>query len=95
MYGFDIYTFGNTPLYTQAGVKKTVGATAETGEFQCSFAFYTKRVFKATGSTKMYWSAAETDPEYQHNKVNFRHYFICMFKKQDAGVVMRSGYKAS
>lgn len=95
MYGFDIYTFGNTPLYTQAGVKKTVGATAETGEFQCSFAFYTKRVFKATGSTKMYWRAAETDPEYQHNKVNFRHYFICMFKKQDAGVVMRSGYKAS
>ena len=48
----------------------------------------------ATGSTKMYWSAAENDPEYQRNKVNFRHYFICMFKKADAGVVMTSGYKA-
>ena len=95
MYGFDIYTFGNNPYYTTAGVKKDVGATAETGEFQCSFAFYTKRVFKATGSTKMYWSAAENDPEYQRNKVNFRHYFICMFKKADAGVVMRSGYKAT
>lgn len=95
MYGFDIYTFGNTPYYTTAGKKKAVGATAETGEFQCSFAFYTKRVFKATGSTKMYWSAAENDPEYQRNKVNFRHYFICMFKKADAGVVMRSGYKAT
>ena len=95
MYGFDIYTFGNNPYYTTAGVKKDVGATAETGEFQCSFAFYTKRVFKATGSTKMYWSAAENDPEYQRNKVNFRHYFICMFKKADAGVVMRSGYKAA
>ena len=95
LYGFDIYTFGNNPLYTTAGAKKDVGATAAEGEFQCSFAFYTKRVFKATGSTKMYWSAAENDPEYQRNKVNFRHYFICMFKKADAGVVMRSGYKAT
>ena len=95
LYGFDIYTFGNNPIYTTQGEKKAVGATASTGEFQCSFAFYTKRVFKATGSTKMYWSAAESDPEYQRNKVNFRHYFICMFKKADAGVVMRSGYSAS
>lgn len=95
MYGFDIYTFGNNPYYTTDGEKKAVGATAGTGEFQCSFAFYTKRVFKATGSTKMYWSAAETDPEYQRNKVNFRHHFICMFKKADAGAVMRSGYKAT
>lgn len=95
LYGFDIYEFGNNPLYTTAGAKKDVGATAETGEFQCSFAFYTKRVFKATGSTKMYWSAAENDPEYQRNKVNFRHHFICMPKKADAGVVMASGYKAT
>lgn len=95
MYGFDIYTFGNNPYYTTSGEKKDVGATGSTGEFQCSFAFYTKRVFKATGSTKMYWSAAETDPEHQRNLVNFRHYFICMFKKADAGVVMRSGYKAA
>ena len=95
MYGFDIYTFGNNPYYTTGGEKKAVGATGSTGEFQCSFAFYTKRVFKGTGSTKMYWSAAETDPEHQRNLVNFRHYFICMFKKADAGVVMRSGYKAN
>lgn len=95
LYGFDIYEFGNNPLYTTAGAKKDVGATAETGEFQCSFAFYTKRVFKATGSTKMYWSAAENDPEYQRNKVNFRHHFICMPKKADAGVVMASGYMAT
>lgn len=95
LYGFDIYEYANTPYYTQKGVKKDVGATGDTGEFQCSFAFYTPRVFKATGSTKMYWSAAENDPEYQRNKVNFRHMFICMFKKADAGVVMTSGYKAT
>lgn len=93
-YGFDIYEFANNPVYTTAGKKKDIGATMATGEFQCSFAFYTQRVFKATGSTKMYWSAAENDPEYQRNKVNFRHMFICMPKKADAGAVMMSDYKA-
>lgn len=93
LYGFDIFEYANTPLYTTAGVKKALGATAEKGEFQCSFAFYTPRVFKATGSTKMYYSEASTDPEYQRNKINFRHYFICMPKKADAGVVIASGYK--
>ena len=95
LYGFDIYEYSNTPYYGTDGTKKAIGTTGGTGEFQCSFAFYTNRVFKATGSTKMYYSSAETDPDYQRNKINFRHYFICMFKKADAGVVMRSGYKAS
>lgn len=95
LFGFDIYEYGSTPFYTAKGEKKAVFANGDTGEFRCSFAFYTPRVFKATGSTKMYWSAAENDPEYQRNKVNFRHYFICMFKKADAGVVMTSGYKAT
>ena len=94
LYGFDIYEFSNNPLYTTDGVKKSVFATAGTGEFQCSFAFYTQRVFKATGSTKMYFSEASTDPEYQRNKVNFRHNFIAMPKKMDAGVVMMSAYDA-
>lgn len=94
LYGFDIYEFANNPVYSTAGVKKSVNATPGTGEFQCSFAFYVNRVFKATGSTKMYWSPAETDPEYQRNKVNFRHYFICMPKMVDAGVVIYSGYDA-
>ena len=93
-YGFDIYEFANNPFYTTAGKKKDIGAEVATGEFQCSFAFYTQRVFKATGSTKMYWSAAENDPEYQRNKINFRHMFICMPKKADAGAVMMSDYKA-
>lgn len=95
LYGFDIYEFGNTPLYTTAGKKKSVGSVAEAGEFPCSFVFYVPRVFKATGSTKMYYSEASTDPEYQRNKINFRHYFICMPKKADAGAAIRSGYEAS
>ncbi len=95
LYSFDIYEFANNPLYTTAGEKKTLGSTASAGEFQCSFAFYVPRVFKATGSTKMYYSEAINDPEYQRNKINFRHMFVCMPKKADAGCVIRSGYKAS
>lgn len=94
LYGFNIYEFANNPLYTKAGEKKAVGAEAETGEFQCSFSFYVPRVFKATGSTKMYFSEASTDPEYQRNKINFRHYFVCLPKKNDAGAVLMSGYLA-
>ena len=43
----------------------------------------------------MYYSEAINDPEYQRNKINFRHMFVCMPKKADAGCVIRSGYKAS
>lgn len=94
LFGFDIYEFNDTPVYTVAGVKKAVGAAAETGEFQCSFAFYTQRVFKATGSTKVYLREAATDPDSQQNKINYRHYFLAMPKKNDAGVTLCSGYTA-
>lgn len=94
LYGFDIYEFANNPLYTKAGEKKAVGSTAAAGEFQCSFAFFAPRVFKATGSTKMYYSEASTDPQNQRSLINFRHYFICMPKVADAGVVMMSDYNA-
>lgn len=94
LYGFEVFEFVNNPLFTTAGVKKAVGAAATAGEYQASFAFYTQRVFKATGSTKMYYSPADTDPEYQRNKINFRHYFICMPKKADACGAIMSDYLA-
>lgn len=95
IYGFDIYESAYNPYYTTAGNKKALDAAVTTGEFQASFGFYAKRVFKATGSTKMYYSLAETDPEYQRNKINFRHYFIALPKKSDAGVTIISGYQAT
>lgn len=94
LYGFYVYEYGSNPVYTTAGVKKDLDTAAETGEYQCSFAFYTPRVFKATGSTKMYYHEASTDPQNQQNLINFRHYFICMPKKEDAGAVMMSDYTA-
>lgn len=93
-YGFDIYEYGNTPIYTKAGTKKTINTAGSTGEFHCSFAFYTKRTFLAKGSLQMYYSEAATDPTTQRNLINFRHYFICMPKKEDAGVVMMSAHEA-
>lgn len=90
LYGFDIYEYAYTPTYTQAGVKNAVG----TDGVASSFAFYTGRVFKATGSTKMYYSEAATDPENQRNLINFRHYFIAMPKKMDCCVAIISGVSA-
>lgn len=91
LYGFDIYEYAENPVYTTAGVKKAVGSTAAEGEYQCSFAFYVPRVFKATGSTKMYYSEAATDPTNQQNLIDYRHYFVCLPKKEDAGVVIING----
>lgn len=95
LYGFDIYEFANNPIYNGDGVKKDLGATADTGEYMCSFAFYAPRVFKATGSTKMYYRDAVQDPENQQTVVGFRHMFIALPKKMDANVVIMSGYSAS
>ena len=81
------------PFLQEAGSSVEI-LLAETGEVHCSFACYKQRVFKATGSTKMYYSESKNDPLNQRNLINFRHYFICMPKKEDAGVVMMSGYQA-
>ena len=95
LYGFDIYEYGSNPTYSTSGEKNALGATPKTGEFQCSFAFYVPRVFKATGSTKLYYSPAENDPQQQRNLISYRHYFICLPKKEDAGGAIISGYSAS
>lgn len=95
LYGFDIYEYAYNPYYTTAGKKKDVGAAATEGEFQASFAFYTSRVFKATGSTKMYYSLASTDPLNQRNLIDYRHYFVVLPQKKDCSVAIYSGYDAS
>lgn len=95
LYGFDIFEYSENPLYTTAGVKKALGSTASTGEFQCSFAFYTKRIFKATGSTTMYYSEAKTDPQNHRNLIDFLHRFLVIPKKADAAIAIMSAYDSS
>lgn len=92
LFGFDIYEYADCPVFDASGAKQTLG-TAESGDkFQASFAFYAPRVFKATGSTKMYFHEAKNDPQNQRNLINFRHYFIAMNKKNDASVTLYNGY---
>ncbi len=82
--GFEIYTYISNPLYTSAGVKKSLGAIASTGEYQASVCFVKSEMFTAAGSTKMYYSEAKTDPDYHRNKVNFEKYQLSLPKKQRA-----------
>lgn len=96
MYGFEVYEFVSNPYFTSVGAKKAFGATPGANEYQASVAFSTKRAFKASGSTKMYYSAAENDPETQENLINFRHYFIVLPKKQEAiAAIVSSVYTPS
>ena len=62
-------------------IRKALGTTAEAGEFPCSCAFYKQRVFKATGSTKMYYSESKNDPLNQRNPVSYTH--LDVYKRQD------------
>lgn len=53
-YGFKIWKYSKTPLFTSAGVKKPKGATKEAGDKRCSFAWATEEVFTCLGDTEMY-----------------------------------------
>ena len=84
MYGFQIYTFINCPYYTKEGVKVPYNQAPGETDLKGSFVFYVPRMFRAQGSTKMYYSAAATSPQTQESLVNFRHYYIVLPKKQEA-----------
>lgn len=84
MFGFEVYTYVNCPYYTNAGVKVAYNATPGATDLKASFAFYRPRMFRAQGSTKMYYSEARLNPQTQESLVNFRHYYIVLPKKQEA-----------
>lgn len=84
MYGFEVYEFENCPYFTKEGTKVPLKDTPGETDFQASFCFYTKRVFRAQGTTKMYYRDAQTSPDTQQNEVNFRHYYIVLPKKMEA-----------
>ena len=84
MYGFEIYTFVNAPYFNKNGVKLAYNATPTSTDHKGSFAYYVPRMFRAKGSTKMYYSEAITNPTTQENLVNFRNYDIVLPKKMEA-----------
>lgn len=84
MYGFQIFEFENCPFYTKEGTKVPYKNSPSGTDHQASFCFYTKRLFRAQGSTKMYYKEATTNPDNQANEVNFRHYYVVLPKKNEA-----------
>ena len=84
MYGFEVYTFVNAPYFNKNGVKLAYNATPTATDHKGSFAFYRPRMFRAQGTTKMYYSEAVTNPQTQENLVNFRNYDIVLPKKMEA-----------
>lgn len=96
LYGFEVYEYVSCPYFTTAGAKKSFSATVGSTDRQASVAFYLQRMFKASGSTKMYYSEAAKSPQTQENLVNFRHYFIVLPKKQEAiGAIASASYTPS
>lgn len=95
MYGFEVYEYVSNPYFTTGGVKKDFKAAPASTDYQASVAFYVKRMFKASGTTKMYYSEAKNSPTTQESMVNFRHYFIVLPKKQEAiAAIASSAYTA-
>ncbi len=96
MYSFEVYPYSENPLYDgDTEEKKAFGSVPGTKDFQASVAFYAPRMFKCTGSTKTYMSAAKDNPLTQENLINFRHYFIALPKKQEAIGAIVSKYDIS
>lgn len=81
LYGFEIYEYEQNPSYSTAGAKLSFGAIAGADEYEASIAFYAPNIAKKTGMTKQYFAKSDTDPENQTNKLNYRHYFIAMPKR--------------
>ncbi len=82
--GFDFYSYLGNPYFTPATkAKLAYGAVPAVTDRKASVYFLLERASKANGWTKMYYSAAANDPEYQRNKVNFRHHYIVMPTRED------------
>lgn len=83
MYGFEIYEAVSCPLFSQNLKRKAFGALATDGDFEASVFFYVPRMFKAKGSTDMFYSEAKTDPMNKKNIVSFTSYFVALPQKRE------------
>lgn len=79
LYSFEVYEEVDMPRYDATnGTKVPVGTVATDNHVEVSIAFAAKKVLRADGSLKMYYSKAENNPATQQSEVNFRHYSITM-----------------
>ncbi|MDD2345190.1 MAG: hypothetical protein RBS19_03250 [Bacteroidales bacterium] len=77
--GFEIRSYVRNPYFKVSTLEKlSFGGTATSDFRMASVVFTPSLARKATGKTKMYYSDATTDPEYQVSKVSFRNYFVAL-----------------
>ncbi|MDR2002144.1 MAG: hypothetical protein LBQ74_03865 [Prevotella sp.] len=86
MYGFEIYEATNCPLFDQTGTKASFGSVPSAGQFEASVFFYAPRMFKAKGTTEMYYSEAKTDPVNKQNLISFTNRFVALPQKLEGSV---------
>lgn len=74
IYGFDLYTVGNAPLYTKSTLaKKAYGAAADnTNDCVASVAFNQNEVMKCMGDMEMFFREKGTNPEQRSDEVGFQ-----------------------
>lgn len=83
MYGFEVYEYVNCPWYdVTTGQKLAFGSQPGNNHTQASVAFFAPRMFKAEGSTQMYYDLPDT--QHQRALINFRHYWVALPKTQEA-----------
>lgn len=83
-YGFKVYVYHQMPFYLAAdNTKVSFGAVFNPATHNvASVAFYAPDMFRAEGSTKMYYD--EPDTQNQASAVNYRHYYLVSPKKARA-----------
>lgn len=88
--GFEIFQYVANPYFTGTN-RKAYGAVPIAGDYRASVAFFVPNIAKKTGLTKQYFAQAGADPENQTNKLAYRHYFICVPKRNKYIGVIASG----
>ena len=77
--GFEIRSYIAAPYFNATALTKlSFGALPTATDRMASVVFTPSLARKARGLTKMYYSEARTDPQYQRNLVSFRNYFIAL-----------------
>ena len=77
MFGIDVYTAANTPVYAHTTLAKAAYGAAPAAATDCvaSVAFIQGEVMKAMGSMDMYYKEKEINPEQRADEVGFRMRF--------------------
>ena len=82
-YGFEIFEDNYSVVYDATNTKKAFAAAAVGTDRNSSTAFHVSRTVRAKGDVKMFYSAAETDPEGRATKVGFSIYGLILPKKAE------------